>query len=378
MGTEIERVDGRAERSKLLVEAPVNPVHGLFGEQTPADTRLIGDADDKIVVLPKETQRIAGTARQFRCFRIREVVEVRHEGTVPVHKNGAPPRTGSCGLFVHTGGGDRRLLTLHDERRSMTREAISSPTIEEVAHEWQEAISRTIGNSRSVSVLYSGGLDSSLVAVGAHQLSEVELVTVGLRGSPDLLSAELGARRLGLDWTNRVVDQADVERILVEEGNALAKTSDVSRPVLIGLALALEASSNTLVLCGQGADELFLGYAHSERLSAIDAARQRQHDLDRLLKADWPVSIGLAERRQKVLKSPFLDLNFLTSARTLSIDRLRAGGGRKPFLRQVAASLGVPDELANRPKKAFQYGSGIDRLWRSRSWADGSGPLSRG
>ncbi|MGC2289048.1 MAG: asparagine synthase-related protein [Thermoplasmata archaeon] len=244
---------------------------------------------------------------------------------------------------------------------------IPSPSlVSGMATQWRDALKRSIGASRQVSVLFSGGLDSSLVATGARDLAEVELVTIGASGSLDLIAAEQGARILGLPWKGRTVDREDVERVLSSEVDILARASPVPRAVLVGIALALETATHTRVLCGQGADELFLGYAHFEGLTTVETKGRRQEDVDRLLLEDWPHSVTLGGRRRKDLSSPFLEPEFMEHVLSLSIDQLRSGGGRKPLLRAVAALLGVPPELAERPKKAFQYGSGVARLLRSR------------
>jgi asparagine synthase (glutamine-hydrolysing) len=226
-------------------------------------------------------------------------------------------------------------------------------------------MARVVDGSRGVSVLYSGGVDSSLVAWGARTLAQVELVTVGVAGSHDLIAGKWGAEKLGLEWVGQPITLQNVETILESESRALDGKSLVARSVLIGLALALNASRYPQVLCGQGADELFLGYAHFEGLSDSQAAQRREVDLDRLLTEDWPSSLLLGEVRKKRLASPFLDPDFLRYARTLPIEKLRSGNGRKPLLREVARMLGVPSELAGRAKKAFQYGSGIQRLLKS-------------
>jgi asparagine synthase (glutamine-hydrolysing) len=242
-----------------------------------------------------------------------------------------------------------------------------SAVVEGIASQWTAAVARTVGSKSHLSILFSGGLDSSLVAFGVQRMAEVELVTVGVEGSPDLVAAERGARVLGLPWVGKVVDRLDVDRVCRSEAQVLSPTEPSSRPVLIGLALALEGASNSRVLCGQGADELFLGYAHFEHLSAAETEKKRRADLDRLLLRDWPVSVLLAERRNRELGSPFLDPEFRNLIERVSFDQLRTGEGRKPLLRAVAARLGLPSELAVRPKKAFQYGSGIASLLRSRS-----------
>lgn len=237
-------------------------------------------------------------------------------------------------------------------------------SIETLALEWDAALRRCVGGAQRLTVLYSGGLDSSLVAAGVRGLAQVELVTLGAAGSHDLVAAERGARILELPWRSRTLTKHDVEGALARNESLLAESRSTSQAVLVGISLALDSSSDPLVACGQGADELFLGYAHFERLSREEASQRRDKDLEQLLREDWPRSQALARSRGKSLVSPFLDPEFLEVARGLSIDDLQAGAGRKPFLRALAERLGLPDELVTRPKKAFQYGSGIERLLR--------------
>lgn len=239
----------------------------------------------------------------------------------------------------------------------------SSALCEQVAGWWREILSRTAASRLAVSVLYSGGLDSSLVAAGLRSIAEVELVTVGVPGSSDLLSGEDGARLLGLPWKQRVITLRDVQRV-VQENPEIDRASPGSKSVQVAIALGLEATSRPEVYCGQGADELFLGYAHFEGIPADAAGRRRDSDLQKLLGDDWPLSQSIAARLGKRLHSPFLDPEFLNQVRALSIEQLRSGPARKPLLRQMAAELGLPKALAERPKKAFQYGSGVARLLR--------------
>jgi asparagine synthase (glutamine-hydrolysing) len=260
------------------------------------------------------------------------------------------------------GTGFEELITFDPGRTCVRVGSKGLSEVAEVAWRWQAALARTVDGSRRLSVLYSGGLDSSLVAVAARSLAPVELVTVGVTGCPDLAAGKLGADMLGLEWVGRAITLRDVETILQSDRRPLEGKSPVARSVLVGLALGLNASTHTQVLCGQGADELFLGYAHFEGLSDDQAMRRREIDLERLLTEDWPASAALGEVRGKRLGSPFLDPDFVRYARSLSIERLRSGEGRKPLLREVARTLGVPSELAGRPKKAFQYGSGIHQL----------------
>lgn len=266
-------------------------------------------------------------------------------------------------------GGRGEFLTVHiaDAPRAVTTPPSRFPEL--LTERWNLAMDRAVGNAPRVAVLYSGGVDSSLVAVAARERAQVELVTVGVRDSADLRAAEDGARLLELPWIHREVARSDIDRTVGAETETLAGADPTSQAVLIGLALALEATPSSHVLCGQGADELFLGYAHFQGLSPEATAARRTEDLRRLRTDDWPRSITLARRRGRVLASPFLDADFVEDALRLPVGLLREGSGRKPLLRTLAERAGVPLELVRRPKKAFQYGSGIERLLRTRSAA---------
>lgn len=237
--------------------------------------------------------------------------------------------------------------------------------LDTIATKWFSAMANARGGASRVSVLFSGGLDSSLVAFSLREEAELQLVTVGAPGSTDLRAAEEGARLLGLPLVSRTVDRNDVDKILREDRTVLEHTTPVSRAVLVSTALALDCSNGAHIVCGQGADELFLGYAHFEHLTAQETTERRRSDLRQLLEEDWPRSVLLAHRRNKALASPYLDPKFLDFVKALPVERLMRGTERKPILRDLADKLGLPATLAHRPKKAFQYGSGIGRLLRS-------------
>jgi len=258
-----------------------------------------------------------------------------------------------------------KLLTLHPPTLSNSVERSSRSPVENLVPLWSEALHRVVGERSRLSVLYSGGLDSSMVAWGVRDLAEVELVTIGVPDSSDLVAAKEGAHALKLPWVHRAIDRHDVERILLADRPVFVGRTRISRAVLVSTALALETATTDRVVCGQGADELFLGYAHFEGLSSAQATKRREEDLGQLLAEDWPRSVLLAERHGKSLASPFLDSAFRECVESLPVDDLRSGSERKPALRDLARRLGLPAGLAGRPKKAFQYGSGVDKLLRS-------------
>ena len=232
----------------------------------------------------------------------------------------------------------------------------------ELARRLRAAVERIVSTEAPISLLYSGGLDSSVVARAFPPSTAPQLVVVGTPKSSDLEAARSGAALLGLPLVVHEIDTSDVERTLAHWSGELEGVREPARSVLVASALAVAAAPTPRVLCGQGADELFYGYAHFDGLSSAAAQARSTADLRRLHEVDWPWIQRWAHELGHELESPYLDLDLIAWVRSIPSEMLHGGGVRKPLLRRAARELGVPGELADRPKRAMQYGSGIRRL----------------
>lgn len=212
----------------------------------------------------------------------------------------------------------------------------------------------------SVTLLFSGGVDSGLLAWELRHRAGLTLFTVGVRGSPDLRAAAEGAALIGARWVPAEITPSEVREAATRlDASDLPRTA---RHVLVALALALDRAPGTTVLCGQGADELFLGYAHFRGLGPVEAARRSEADLRVLLERDWPRALQIARATGRTLVAPYLHPDFVTAARGIPIERRMPEPIPKRFFREWAMLRGLPAEIARRPKRALQYGSGVDRL----------------
>jgi asparagine synthase (glutamine-hydrolysing) len=223
-----------------------------------------------------------------------------------------------------------------------------------------------------VAVAFSGGLDSTVVAVLAEKcVSKVNLVTVGLENQPELLVAEKAAECLRLPLHLQTYTVADVERAL-ERVLWLIEEPDVMK---VGVAIPFfwtaEAASKKgckVLLAGQGADELFGGYHRylsDFRLGGAQALQKSIfHDVALSYETNFQRDEPVCAIHGIDLRLPYVDREVVHFALSLPTNMKIDSADdslRKRVLRQVARNLGIPDFVVNRPKKAVQYATGVDK-----------------
>ena len=231
----------------------------------------------------------------------------------------------------------------------------------------ESSVRRRVEGERRVAVSFSGGLDSSIVAHCAARHSDVILCSTFSGGSRDEKQSESIAEKLGLPMVSRAVTGDDIRREL--------KALDLPfEPTPMDRALwciysttarlARENGAETILL-GQLADELFGGYVKyvraTEEGGVLAAETMMEEDLARCGQVGL-VRDELACSRYAEPRFPFADESVASFALSISPDFKIWGGTRKHVLRESAKLLGLPEEVAESPKKAAQYSSGILKL----------------
>ncbi|MGP8072912.1 MAG: asparagine synthase C-terminal domain-containing protein [Thermoplasmata archaeon] len=211
-------------------------------------------------------------------------------------------------------------------------------------------------------VLFSGGVDSGLLAWELRRRSGVELSTFGLTGSPDPMAARRAAELLHLPCHEGRATPEEVRSMRQTIATWVGPLTPTEASIETAFALAVKTAPLGTLVCGQGADELFFGYAHYRPLNASAAAARAEHDLALLREVAWPRAQRVAQELGRTVRAPYLDAEFVEAARAVpAVDRSRADPP-KAWFRTWAVRRGLPAEIAFRPKKALQYGSGVDRL----------------
>lgn len=224
----------------------------------------------------------------------------------------------------------------------------------------ERAVERAVGGADALTVAYSGGLDSSLVALLAGRRARVTLLVIGTVSARDPEAARRGARSLGLPLVEACLGPQAIRAARATFAEELDRLREPAYSVALGSALLLARAPDRRVLWGQGADELFFGYARYRTTEPARVPRAAAEDLRRLVEEEAPRSDRLAARLGHDLKAPFLDPEVRDAAARWP-PPLPTPSVSKPGLRAVARRLGLPEAICGLPKRALQYGSGVRR-----------------
>ncbi len=222
----------------------------------------------------------------------------------------------------------------------------------------QEAVREGAAPGGRITLAFSGGLDSSVVGALAREHAQISALTVGYPNSQDLATASEAARLLGFGWRPvRLTDEV-LRREAVALLEAFPRLDAMTLSFELPLWILLQHAPTPQVLAGQGADELFGGYARYEGLDREAFGEALNRDVESLLRETVPREEAMARYHGKELRLPYCHPLVLGPIQALPI-ALRMGPRRKELLRRVAAEAGLPSSIVERPKKAAQYGSGV-------------------
>nr|WP_018258770.1 asparagine synthase-related protein [Halomicrobium katesii] len=227
-------------------------------------------------------------------------------------------------------------------------------------------------DTASTAVAFSGGVDSALLAARL----DAPLYVAGFEGSHDIEAARSAAALLDRELTVVEFDHADLERAVPRIARATGRTNAMDVQIALPLFLTAErvaADGYDRLVVGQGADELFGGYA-----KVANAPDDHRIEADTVRGAQREVIATLPEQLERDVLAlrgagvdpvaPLLSDGVVEMALGLVGDQLVRGEDDRKWALRRAASEWLPDEIARRDKKAVQYGTyaarELDRLAR--------------
>jgi asparagine synthase (glutamine-hydrolysing) len=234
----------------------------------------------------------------------------------------------------------------------------------------EKSVQLRIAGQKRVAVAFSGGVDSSIVAfLAKHCGLEVELFHVSLEGQSETEEAKRAAEELDLSIHVCLYNDCDIESAV---GRVVALIEDADPlKASVGVPFYLTAQQTAahgfqVLLAGQGADELFGGYQRyiNEYLRSGDSAvRQTMFsDVANVYETNLERDEKICIFHDVDLRLPFASFEvaeFAMGLPTALKFEARADSTRKLVLRQVAQSLGLPEWMVQKPKKAVQYSTGV-------------------
>ena len=238
-----------------------------------------------------------------------------------------------------------------------------------------KSVDKRTRNLDYTGLLFSAGVDSTLIAVILKKLDvNFTAYSIGTQNSQDLDYAKKVSHDMDIAFKYNVITIEDVEEYFQPTLNAIEDDNLMKLGVGMTINMASNLATlddNRVILSGQGADELFAGYnRYKNKINTpTELLDELAHDLNNMYHVNLERDDKACMNNSIELRVPFLDSNVVDTACRIPLKYLidsPEDNLRKRILRDVAYELGVPKEIAYRPKKAAQYGTGIDKIIRKK------------
>lgn len=222
-----------------------------------------------------------------------------------------------------------------------------------------------------ISVAFSGGLDSSLLAKVCNDLGKkIKLITIGFEDSQDILYAIKVSKMMGLPLIIRKLTKSEIEESLKK----IYKIVPYENLVEMELCLAFffifdETKKNNLdtVVTSLGMDALFCGFDAFRKVikngGEIGVKKEIEKQVE-LITREYEKYNKIAKYVGVDFICPFVEKDFINfSLRIPLAEKIKGPEDmlRKHILRKLSIMIGVPRMAALRLKKSLQYSSGIDK-----------------
>lgn len=245
-----------------------------------------------------------------------------------------------------------------------------------------QAVHKRIPDDLPVATMFSGGIDSTLVAHYARQVRpEAPGYFAGGVNAPDYRYAAEYAERTGFDL--RVVPIDPESDAAFSQIDRIVEATESFEPSLIRGAICALAVAQRMhrdgfrvALCGEGADELFCGYAPLEIAFQDDSAAGceiRNECLGLMHRVNLQRVDRCSMQYQIETREPFLDPSVANYALNLSADALVRGVDGKATGKAALRDIynlypnDLPASIRDRAKVPFGAGADAEgSSWRAR------------
>lgn len=236
-----------------------------------------------------------------------------------------------------------------------------------------EQMIRAIGNTaglQKIGIAFSGGVDSTLLAKICSDMGfGITLLTIGFEGSHDIEFSKKIAGLLKMEHATYEIPKGQFENVAREVREEI-KTENLSWNenciAFHYVSMLAKKHGIGIVLTANGIDELFCGYngyrdvVEGGEQAVMRLLESKLENEKNMMKAVNAISSKFGVR----ILQPLLSEEFIKFAKSVPLsEKIKNKDDlvRKHLVRQLALSVGVPDESAMKRKKALQYGSLIHK-----------------
>jgi asparagine synthase (glutamine-hydrolysing) len=242
------------------------------------------------------------------------------------------------------------------------------------------------GSDNKIAILFSGGLDSSIIARLSKDLGiQPTLFCAGTSSSRDVTNARIMSSVLDLPLVEKEITFDDVTNCLISVIRTIESAEMIPVSTSLPFHFALEQCADRglkTVLHGQGADELFCGYRRYEKTLSTKGYKtlcnEMLNDVVGLGEA-IPLYDKIGTAKGTELFTPYADISVVKFSLAVPIElklfEKASGYSRKHILKEIANKIGVSTQLLPKQKVAAQFGSGaakiMDRVARKAGFTKG-------
>lgn len=269
-------------------------------------------------------------------------------------------------FYTHQGGMERYFDLEQVCGTAYAQSAYTQPSLQEIHDTLKQAVQKRLMADVPVGVYLSGGLDSTIIAaLVAQSLPDVHSFSVGVDGSEDIENARQAADYLGTQHHEYIFDLDE----MIEAIPDVIYHLESFDPLLVRSAIPnyflarLTRQYVTVVLTGEGADELFAGYHYLKDYTD----RQLHDELVNLAGTLYNCNLQRCDRMTMAHsiegRVPFLDTEFIRLSMQVPVHHKIAPdtGVEKWALRKAFESI-LPAHVTWRRKEQFSKGAGSSSL----------------
>jgi asparagine synthase (glutamine-hydrolysing) len=255
---------------------------------------------------------------------------------------------------------------------SRAKETTMQAATKELERLLQHSVKERVSGLSEIAVAFSGGLDSSIIAfLAKNSGANVHLIHVSLENQPETEQAKKAAEKLRLPIHVYLYDEEDVEKTLPKVLWLIEEPDPIKTSIGIPFYWTAEKVAEMgfkVMLAGQGADELFGGYqryVHDYLTYGAETLRKTFFDdVLKMYETNFERDFKICNFHNVELRLPFVTYQIAKFATELPAEikvEMKDNGLRKLVLRRVAENLGVPQFIAQKPKRAMQYATGVNK-----------------